>query len=121
MIEEIRERVVPGAIRELGGRTVEVRDHALSDERVDHGVEPLLECEHVFGGELRTALADESPEHPPKQLELGDDVPRCEPERLAFARVIADERRERAAPVQPFRLRMCEMRRKLRDERRHVA
>ena len=84
-------------------------------------VESLLECEHVFRGKLRTTLSDASPEHPPKQLELGDDVPRREPERLALARVIADDRCERAAPVQPFRVRVREMRRELRNERRHVT
>ena len=66
------------------------------------------------------AIATNWAEHPPKQLELGDDVTRREPQRLPFARVVADDRRERAAPVQPFRLRVREVRRELRDERGHV-
>src|SRR5881275_2428623 len=80
VVEEIGEWVVPGLVRKLRGRAVEVGDDA-----------------------------------------LGDDVARSEAERLAFARMVPDERSERAPAVQALRLGMDEMLSELGDEGRHVA
>ena len=115
------ERVVPGLVRELRSRAVEVGDDTLGDEAVDHVVEALLEHEDVLRFEIGAAVEHEPPKHASEDEELGDDVARRKTERLTLASVITDERRQRAAAAQTFRLRMEQVLRELGNEGRHVA
>ena len=121
VVEEIGEWVVPGLVRKLRGRAVEVGDDALGNEAVDHRVQALLEHEDVAGFKVGAAVEYQSPEHAPQDQELGDDVARSEAERLAFARMVPDECGERAPAVQALGLGMDEVLSELGDEGRHVA
>jgi hypothetical protein len=66
-------------------------------------------------------MAYEPPEDAPEDKEFGDDVARREPERLALARVVADERRETAAAAKSLGLWVAQVLGKLADEGRHIA
>src|SRR6266480_5506506 len=76
VVEEIGEWVVPGLVRKLRGRAVEVGDDALGNEAVDHRVQALLEHEDVAGVKVGAAVEYQPPEHAPQDQELGDDVAR---------------------------------------------
>ena len=121
MVEQPRELVVARLARQLRGRAVEIGDDALGDEAVEGVVQAALDEQHILGPELGCALGDEAPDHAPKEQELGDDLARGEPERLAIARVVAGQRGERAPDPQTLGRRLHEPMRELADERRHVA
>ena len=120
VVQQVGQLVVPRLVRELRGGSVEVGDDALCDEAVDRVVQAPLDEEDVFRAEPRAALGDEAPEHAAQEQELRDDVARGESERLPLARVVANERRKRAAAVEPLGPWLRQLPRELADEGRHV-
>ena len=121
VVEQPRQLVMVRLARQLRGRTVEIGDHALGDEAVERVVQAALDEQYLLGPELGCPLGDEAPDHAPQEQELGDDLARGEPERLAVARVLAGLRGERAADPETLRRRLHEPTGELADERRQVA
>src|SRR3954451_25167221 len=113
---------MPGLVRELRRRAVEVRDYALRHQPVDRRVQAVLDCEHLLGAELELSRAagDERPEHAAQEQELRDDLARGKAERLALAGVRAGLCGELAAAAHPLGPRVDQLAAQLADERRHV-
>src|SRR3954453_10858238 len=114
---------MPGLMRELRRRAVEVRDYALRHQPVDRRVQAVLDGQHLLGTELELSRAagDERPENAPQEQELRDDLAWGEAERLALAGVRAGLRGELAAAAHPLGARVDELAAELADEGRHVA
>ena len=110
----------PRAPRSEGG-AVEVSDHTLGHEPVDHVVQPAFDEQHLLLPEVGRTFRDEAPEHPPEEQELGHDLARREAERLPLARVVARLGRQGPAQPPPLRLRLHDLAGEGADQGRHVA